>query len=50
MIVREGMSYVLLGIEVSVAGTLAAGRPMRGMLYRVEPHDPPPIALYLFCP
>jgi putative ABC transport system permease protein len=43
MIVREAMTYVLLGIGVGVAGTFGAGRLMRGMLYGVEPHDPPTI-------
>ena len=45
LIVRQAMVYVLLGIGVGVAATFAAGRVMRGMLYGVEPHDPPTIAL-----
>ncbi len=45
MIVRQAMVYVLLGIGVGVAATFAAGRVMRGMLYGVEPHDLPTIAL-----
>jgi putative ABC transport system permease protein len=43
MIVREAMTYVLLGVGVGVAGTFGAGRLMRGMLYGVDPHDPPTI-------
>jgi len=43
MIVREAMTYVLFGIGVGVAGTFGAGRLMSGMLYGVEPHDPPTI-------
>ena len=43
MIVRQAMTYVLLGIGVGVAGTFGAGRLMRGMLYGVDPHDPPTI-------
>jgi putative ABC transport system permease protein len=45
MIVRQAMVYVLMGIGVGVAATFAMGRVMRGMLYGVEPHDPPTIAL-----
>jgi putative ABC transport system permease protein len=45
MIVRQAMGYVLLGIGAGVAATFGAGRVMRGMLYGVEPHDPPTIAL-----
>jgi putative ABC transport system permease protein len=45
MIVRQAMGYVLLGIGVGVAATFGVGRVMRGMLYGVEPHDPPTIAL-----
>ena len=37
------MTYVLLGIGGGVAGTFGAGRLMRGMLYGVEPRDPPTI-------
>ena len=45
MIVRQAMVYVLLGIGGGIAATLGVGRVMRGMLYGVEPHDPPTIAL-----
>jgi len=45
MIVRQAMGYVLLGIGVGVVATFGVGRVMRGMLYGVEPHDPPTIAL-----
>jgi putative ABC transport system permease protein len=45
MIVRQAMVYVLLGIGVGVAVTFGIGRVMRGMLYGVEPHDPPTIVL-----
>jgi putative ABC transport system permease protein len=40
MIVRQAMTYVLLGIGAGVAGTYGAGRLMRGMLSGVDPHDP----------
>ena len=40
MIVRQAMTYVLLGIGVGVAGAFGAGRLMHGMLYGVDPHDP----------
>jgi len=45
MIVRQAMVYVLVGIGVGVAATFGAGRVMSGLLYGVEPHDPPTIAL-----
>jgi len=45
MIVRQAMVYVLLGIGAGVLATFGVGRVMRGMLYGVEPHDPPTIAL-----
>jgi putative ABC transport system permease protein len=45
MIVRQAMAYVLLGIGVGVVATFGVGRVMRGMLYGVEPHDTPTIAL-----
>jgi putative ABC transport system permease protein len=45
MIVKQAMVYVLLGIGVGVVATFGVGRVMRGMLYGVEPHDPPTIAL-----
>ena len=35
----------IFGIGVGVAGTFGAGRLMRGMLYGVEPHDPPTISV-----
>jgi putative ABC transport system permease protein len=45
MIVRQAMVYVLFGIGVGVGATFGVGRVMRGMLFGVEPHDPPTIAL-----
>jgi putative ABC transport system permease protein len=45
MIVRQAMVYVLVGIGVGVVATFGFGRIMRGMLYGVEPHDPPTVAL-----
>ena len=45
MIVRQAMVYVVLGIGAGVLATFGVGRVMRGILYGVEPHDPPTIAL-----
>jgi putative ABC transport system permease protein len=45
MIVRQAMVYVLLGIGVGTMATLGAGRVMRGMLYGIDPHDPPTLAM-----
>jgi PadR family transcriptional regulator PadR len=44
-IVRQAMGYVLLGIGLGVVTTLGGAGVMRGMLYGVEPHDPPTISV-----
>jgi putative ABC transport system permease protein len=40
MVLREGMSLVLIGLAVGVAGALALSRLMTGLLYGVEAGDP----------
>jgi putative ABC transport system permease protein len=44
MIVRQAMTYVLLGLAAGVGATTVVGQVMRGLLYGVEPNDPPTIA------
>jgi putative ABC transport system permease protein len=40
MVMRQGMSFVLVGLSVGVAGALLLGRLMSSLLYVVEPTDP----------
>jgi putative ABC transport system permease protein len=40
MVMRQGMSFVLAGLSVGVAGALLLGRLMSSLLYEVEPTDP----------
>lgn len=40
LIVRQGMTPVLIGLAGGLAGSLALGRAMRGLLYGVPAHDP----------
>jgi putative ABC transport system permease protein len=45
MIVKQAMTYVLLGIGAGVVLTMGVAPVMRGLLADVEPNDPPTIAL-----
>jgi putative ABC transport system permease protein len=40
MVMREGMSFVLVGLSVGVAGALLLGRLMSSLLFAVAPTDP----------
>ncbi len=40
MVMRQGMSFVLVGLSVGVAGALLLGRLMSALLFAVEPTDP----------
>ncbi len=40
MVMRQGMSFVLAGLSVGVAGALLLGRLMSSLLFAVEPTDP----------
>jgi len=40
MVMRQGMSFVLVGLSVGVAGALLLGRLMSSLLFAVEPTDP----------
>lgn len=40
MVMRQGMSFVLVGISVGVVGALLLGRLMSSLLFAVEPTDP----------
>src|SRR6185503_7355452 len=40
MVVRQGMSFVLVGLSVGVAGALLLGRLMSSLLFAVGPTDP----------
>jgi len=41
LIVRRGLLLSALGAAIGIVGGIAAGRLMRGLLYGVEPSDPP---------
>jgi putative ABC transport system permease protein len=40
MVVRQAMAPVVLGLLAGIAGALAAGRILAGLLYEVSPRDP----------
>jgi predicted permease len=40
MVMRQGMSFVLIGLSVGLAGALLLGRLMSSLLFAVEPTDP----------
>jgi putative ABC transport system permease protein len=40
LIVGHGMLLALLGVGIGIAGALALGRLMAGLLYAVKPNDP----------
>jgi putative ABC transport system permease protein len=44
LVVRQGMTPVLAGIGVGLAGALAVGRLSSGLLFEVPPHDPVTLA------
>ncbi|HEV8394632.1 MAG TPA: ABC transporter permease [Vicinamibacterales bacterium] len=40
LIVRQGSTPVVIGVMVGLAGAVAVGRGMRGLLFQVQPADP----------
>jgi ABC-type antimicrobial peptide transport system permease subunit len=40
LVVRQGMTPVILGLIIGLAGTFAAGRLLAAQLYQISPHDP----------
>jgi len=40
LVVRQGMSPVILGLIIGLAGTFAAGRLLTAQLYQISPHNP----------
>ncbi|MEK6406451.1 MAG: ABC transporter permease [Acidobacteriota bacterium] len=40
MVMRQGMTFVLMGLSIGVAGALLLGRLMSSLLFAVEPTDP----------
>jgi putative ABC transport system permease protein len=45
LVVGEGMMLVIAGLAVGLGGTLAVTGIVRGLLYEVQPSDPPTLAL-----
>jgi ABC-type lipoprotein release transport system permease subunit len=44
LVVRQATGAVGVGLLAGVAGAIAAGRTLRGLLFRVEPTDPATLA------
>ena len=44
LILREGLTLVIAGCVIGIAGTLAAGRSLSGFLFEVNPWDPTTVA------
>jgi putative ABC transport system permease protein len=40
MVVRQGLTLVLIGLAIGVVGALAAGRVLSSYLYQTAPRDP----------
>jgi ABC-type antimicrobial peptide transport system permease subunit len=40
LVVRQGMSPVILGLMIGLAATFAVGRLLATQLYQISPHDP----------
>jgi putative ABC transport system permease protein len=40
MVIRQGMTLVLAGLALGVAGALAITPPLRALLFQVTPTDP----------
>jgi len=40
LVVRQGMTPVILGLIIGLAGTFAVGRLIAAQLYQISPHDP----------
>jgi len=40
MVIRQGMTYVVVGLSIGIGGALLLGRLMATLLYAVEPTDP----------
>ena len=40
LVVRQGMTPVIVGLIIGLAGTFAVGRLLAAQLYQISPHDP----------
>ena len=40
LVVRQGLSPVLIGLIIGLAATLAAGHLIAAQLYQISPHNP----------
>jgi putative ABC transport system permease protein len=47
LIVREGLTLVIIGCAIGLAGTYVAGRSLAGFLFEVKPWDPTTLAAVL---
>jgi ABC-type antimicrobial peptide transport system permease subunit len=44
LVIRQGMTPVVLGLAAGIAAALVFGRAIRGLLFEVQPSDPLTIA------
>ena len=49
MVVAQGMRIVIFALALGIAGALAGGRFLEGLLYGVSPHDPFTYAVVVGC-
>jgi len=47
MVLRQGMTPVVVGLILGVVGALACGRLLQSLLYEVKPHEPWIIAVVI---
>ncbi len=47
MVIRQGLTPVAIGLALGLAGALAAGRFVAGLLFDVTPYDPPTLGIVL---
>jgi ABC-type antimicrobial peptide transport system permease subunit len=47
LIVREGLTLVVAGCAIGIAGTLLAGHSLSGLLFQVNPWDPATVGAVL---
>ena len=40
MVIRQGLTLVVIGLAIGVVGALAAGRVLNAYLYQTAPRDP----------
>jgi putative ABC transport system permease protein len=44
LVIRHGLSMVALGVGIGLAGAAALSRTLRGLVFGIDPMDPPTFA------